>query len=89
MINKLREESGILFKSKMLQDMEHALHETEITKTFLKKIREQQKTQLGKLRAIRKNMEIVGNYRALQDKSAVSSKGSVVYKGQSRSKVKK
>lgn len=67
MINKLKEESGILLKPRLLQDMEYAVNEAATIANTLQKVREKQKTQLLKLRAIRKNMEIAINYKTTQE----------------------
>lgn len=82
MINKLREETGVLFKPKLLEDMENAISEVETTEDVLKEMQAKQKTQLSQLRAIRKNIEVATNYRMLPTEDKLLSKSSRgVYKG--------
>lgn len=68
MINKIREESGILFKPKLLRDLENATHEVENIENALNDVKEQQRTQLFQLRAIRKNIEGTSSLKVVADK---------------------
>lgn len=91
MINKLIDETGILFRPKMLKDMENAIQEVETTEEVLRNMQVKQKTQLSQLRAIRKNMEAATNFRMLNtdNKAGVSRRSFLkttkgVYKGRAR-----
>lgn len=66
MVNKIREQSGILLYPTLLKDMENTIEEANTTKQFLADIKENQKTQLSQLRAIRKNIEIAQTFRILE-----------------------
>lgn len=84
MINKLREETGILFKPKLLEDMENAIQEADTTVNALKEMKEKQETQLSQLRAIRKNIEIVTNYKMLptaEERMRTANAPSRIFKG--------
>lgn len=56
-----------MLKPRLLKDMEYAVKEVESTANALQRVREKQKTQLSKLRAIRKNMEVAINCRMGQE----------------------
>lgn len=79
MINKLREETGILFKPRLLEDMENAINEVETTEKLLKEMQEKQKTQLSQLRAIRKNIEVATNYKMLSTEEKIRGGPSKVF----------
>lgn len=66
MVNKIRDETGILLYPTLLKDMEDTIEEANTTKKLLTKVKESQKTQLSQLRAIRKNIESTQNYRMLE-----------------------
>lgn len=79
MTNKLREETGILFKPTLLRDMENAIHESKSREFALNEVKEKQKTQLMQLRAIRKNIEVATNYKALEKATNVRKMSSKLF----------
>lgn len=81
MINRLKENCGILFKPKLIQDMENSIKEAEINEQTLKEVKDKQKTHIARLRAIRKNIELMTNYKALSEKAKLSGASSIMLNG--------